>query len=426
MKKYLFIILLFTCTYVSGQGINSLLQTLKSNIHDTTRVKVYLQIAEIYGGDDLNNLQKYSRLGIDLCESKIASKISASEVEIYKYYLASHLNNLGFVNNQNKKPFLALHYFVSAIEIQKGLKKKGDLPSSLINLGYLYEEYGDTKRALQTFSEALETSGKMADYAMVCEATYALGRFYENKLDYKMAISYYKVGLKYAKLTKLNRKIVESYNDLAFAYNQASEIKSSGEFCEKALEYESDTSLKMQIANTLSVYANVLQLNGELEKAHATYKRCQDILKELNDLAGLATALKGEARLYFKHKDYKNALKKANEAFDYAQQSESLPNIRDEAKALCMIYGRMESKDSAQYCQLYSLMNDSLLKMKTIKDSAFAIMRRDYEAYEKNNALKTTDVAKNKSKPTYNLLILSGILIMTIGAFTFWLKMKRK
>ncbi len=430
MKNSIILFSLLLCNFGFAQSTDSLKQILKGNIHDTTRVKVYLQIAEATSEDQMEEIIKYTLLGKELDEKNLSNKLSEKLKIFYLHNLANQLNNLGWVNNQKHKLFLAYDYHRRAISILREIGHKDDLATGLFNLGTIYSNHHDADNALALYKESLEMLGNSNDGAFKWGVLYSIAYAYEEKKDYKQAIQYFEQALAIAKESHEEAGELMILNELVYSCNEIKDTTSSLKYCEAALTYRGRDEFKSQIANTLSLYARILELKKNFVQADKAYEQSKKLLKENGEEWQLATLLRNQAYLNYRKNNVKVALKYGLEALSYSKRFRNNSGIRDDAKLLVKIYTKLGNKDSVVMQQLFLQMEDSVNLMRAEQDSAFAKYKREYKAYDEKQATEKLKENKNdsdqqKEKAPMILYIISGVVLVLVCIFLIIKKRKK-
>ena len=224
----------------------------------------------------------------------ILRKLDEKSQKIHLSDVAMTLNNLGILHSRLKEYPKALIEFEEALQIRKNLAKEipkiylPDVAKTLSSLGSLYLSIYEYPKALTAFEEALNIYEKLDEKTHLYSLIAILGKIsitcnYLN--DYVTAIKYTYICndllLTYQKQINYKPVLIENYGNLTWYYLFTKEYAKSEQFARQALELDSASFAKINLAHALL-------FQNRFSEAEAIYKELskftQLILDDLETL----------------------------------------------------------------------------------------------------------------------------------------------
>lgn len=119
--------------------------------------------------------------------------------------IASNLNNLGVIAQEQGDLKQAVTYFQEALAVNQGLQAPAGLCETLNNLGLAYQSQGRPREAEAAYLEALEKARQLPPGPLLALSLTHLGDVARAHHDYMLALNYYHQALKVDEAAKDHR-----------------------------------------------------------------------------------------------------------------------------------------------------------------------------------------------------------------------------
>jgi serine phosphatase RsbU (regulator of sigma subunit)/tetratricopeptide (TPR) repeat protein len=279
-RKYLVLLFLLLFSSYSSEAQNAYVDSLKSvlsnSIEDTTRARIYIDLAEYIVEE--SEWTFYNKKALELADAKLES----AKKEERKYYLKIKANAVGnegyyFDDHGNRK--MALEKYFESLRLYKRSGEISGQASILSNIGVLLTDQGDYTEALDYLNQALKLK-KRYEPENVSKNYLNLGVAYENKGDTSKAINHYQKALKAAIKVDDHEDIATAYNNIGSYYYYRKDFKLAVDYLRRAVsEYE----LVGDGAGTAWALANIGSIKyqlGEIDSAYYYSKKAELIAEE--------------------------------------------------------------------------------------------------------------------------------------------------
>lgn len=381
MKRWLvYLFCLLSVQMLSAQDqikIDSLQVKLSNSTEDTTKVKILLELANIYGRTDFLKA---------LHNAKEALEIS-NNIENKIYLVRSHIaigTNFIFLGNYDE----AMKNLLQSLKIAQTNNFKLEELIAFTSLGIVQDRIHKFDNALKFYFEALNIyndcsqHGKPIIEIKGIQGLYNnIGNIYLSKDDLDTAEKYYLKGLALAEQKNDNINIGVICNNLGKLYIQ----------------------------------------RKNYQKAYAYLIQSLDARKQINDKSGIAKS-------YNFLSDYYRATNQLDEARDYAKKALVLGTeineqvtIQTSALFLYEIYKKLGQLDKAlEYHELFKQVSDSLLNDNKIEEATRLQLQYEYDILEKEREAKQQIV-----RYTYIIVLSTLVLGLVILGLLFFLSKSR-
>ena len=422
----LVIVLLLGWTVGFGQNklIDSLENQLSKNIHDTTRVRLLLDLADAYTFSDFGKSTQYA---------KEASELAIKTDDLRLKYKA----------NQQ----LALSYslegdYTSALKHETlGLQQAivlGDSTSiglSHSNVGNYYYEIGEYDEAYFYLTKAYKIlqnfSRNSTDSLYMNIALHNVGRVFKELGQYEVALRH----------LWLSKKVSEKIKDLEgnpYSYDEIGDVKlRMGEY-DSALHYltlslsegkkimavNSLTSIRELQPKTYSKIAKTYLLKGDYSKAFTYYDSTYKIHELTGNKFGIAEVELGRGSVYLKQEKYDEAMRYIEKAVSLAKEINARVLEISCYKQLSTLWEKKgDYKKSLEYFKQFKVLDDSLfsneMQQKLLRDQIrFETETRDDQIAALTRVEEIQKSELRKTEFIRNILVvvvaLTAILLFTV------------
>ncbi|MBC7695103.1 MAG: tetratricopeptide repeat protein [Burkholderiales bacterium] len=370
-----------------------------------------------------------------LCEKNIKLKTNQNVTRIfYLKYLASTLNNIGYLFNMQGNTMKALIFFKKSLLLQEEIKDQKGIAESLNNIGVIYQNQSDIPRALECYHRSLRIQENIKDKSGIASSLNNIGAIYQNQNEHTKALDFFTKSL----------KLQEEVNDLiglAYTLNNIGRIYDAKYDFQKALEYHyrslavrKKINDKGGIANSLNNIGAIFHKQAEknnvnkdslLQKALEYHQASLKEQREIEDKKGVAYSLNSIAAAQFQLNQINLAEQNAMSSLKLAQELGYPLSITNASMLLSKIYFKGAKYKKAYEMQvLYKQMEDSLNNESNRKAGIQKSLQYVYEKKTVADSMRVTEerkifVVKIKQEKTLRLALYAGITL--IGIFSIFM-----
>jgi len=188
-----------------------------------------------------------------------ASNICQQENNIIGLFHA--INNIGLLYTQKEDNVRALTFFMKALEINKKLQNKSELPSNIFNIAVTLQNLNRFKESIEYFNELMKMAQEASDLKLLLKCYSYLASGYEKMGISEKAFEYYE------KFDALDRKVKkDEIENVKTAADQKVNVVTAEKMATE-LKLDKTTTTLHQTADSLSVtqqLAKERQMQNEL------------------------------------------------------------------------------------------------------------------------------------------------------------------
>ena len=262
-------ILFLACVTLSSQ--DSILQVLKTEIDDTTRIDLLGELSNNYLNINIDSSIMYAQKAVE-----IAEKISDTERKAYM------LKQIGIGYYYQGEFVPTLDFWQSSLKEFESINHPKGISNMLSNIGSVYNSTGDYITSIDYHLRTIRIAEEHDDQFRIATALQNLGAAYSNMSEYKKAEEYYVEAL--AKCEELDYK----------------------------------KGIATITMNLSEVYRNI----NEFDKASQNMAIAKEIFEEMND-PSLPEVLIASSDLLLKRGNYNQSIVEAKRGFDIASENKS-------------------------------------------------------------------------------------------------------
>lgn len=433
-------IIIFLFTILSGscisQDIDSLKQALKIATHDSTRCHILDQMIETEADDNI--WPTYNDQLKTLCEKNLKNVTSTNKKEyasrlFYIKYLASSLNNIGYLYNMQGNTTKALEYFQKSLLLQEEINDQKGIAESLNNMGVIYQNQSDIPKALECYHRSLRIQENIKDKSGIASSLNNIGAIYQNQNEVSKALEFFKKSLRIQE--EINDQIGLAYtlNNMGRIYDAQNNFNKALEYHRRSLKVRKEINDKGGIANSLNNIGAIYQKQSDffsreikpdndtlLLKALEYHQVSLKAQEEIEDKKGMAYSLNSIAAAQFKLKKTGLAMKNASHSLEISKELGYPISISNASMLLSKIFREQGNYKAAYEMQvLYKQMSDSLNNENNRKASIQKSLQYVYEKKTVADSMRVMEERKIfevqiKQEKTQRMALYIGISLTGI------------
>lgn len=417
MRIIKYIVLLFSLTAFSnttkaqddGSYVDSLKLALKNTKQDSTRIKLRYQIgaaAEIF------RIGYWDSLITDINSIK---KSKPKQTVFYSGYLASSLNNLGYIHKDNGNLVRSKACYSKSIAVREELLKllvnpteqkdqKQEIAWTFNNLAFVFELMGDFHAAVEAQLKSLSVYIEINDSEGASMCYNNLGSKFSAMGDIPKGLEYYYKALKIEEQNNDKHAMAVCMSNLGILYQMQGNKDKGIELFNKALKLHEELKDKKGIASVLHNIAGIMDDQGDGSEALPYYLKSLKLKEETHDKPSAAYTLNNLGTIYCKQNKF-------DEGINYFKKSLAIREAINDAQGtsftlayLADAYSKTNKDKLAMELGLKSLQISREIKIPVnLKTSAAALKSIYKKAGQFSKALEMYELEIQMSDSIMNL-----------------------
>lgn len=350
----------------------------------------------------------------------------------YQAGIGALYNTYGCIFYNNSEYDSALYYFEKSLVIRENVKDGIGVVKALNNIGSIDYALGDYKKGLEYLEKGLKKESELG----IKEGTYIsinnIGFIYTGLKLYRKSFYYFKKAEKVNKESNDVQSLVYTYDGMATAYQYLKIPDSALIFATKSLQLAESVNDIYSMAysfNSIGILYNekkqYTKAKEYFDKALSVNKKIHDERLELSVYGNLATAMMGSNQPDEAYKYAEKVIdleKKFNIKTDRMEISELLSSFfykkKDYENAYLYLKDFNQYKDSLYNTDITNQISELQTKYDTEKKE------KENELLQKENELKNKEIDKHKTTRNYLVGIIALFVVIIIGAFFAYRKIK--
>lgn len=357
----------------SSREIDSLENIISQAIADTTRIKAFTKLGDLYAFKDFTKSLQYSTSAIELADKTKHYKLkqrAAQKLALNYYYKGDYTNAL-------KSESIGLQGAISS-------KDSVSIARSHNNIGNYYYELGEYDEAYYFLSYAYKvlkrTARNQNDSTTANISLHNLGRVFKE-------LGQYEIALKHLKASRNNSKLLEDKEGEPYSLDEIGDVKLRMEEYDSALHYlnlsvtEANkllkdgglTTLREDQSKTFSKIAKAHLGKKEYSKALAYYDSTFNLHNQASNKFGIAEVELGRATVYQQQGKTEDAMAYTTKALSLAKEIKARVIEVSCYKLLTALWeAKGDDKKALSYFKQFHALEDSLysneIQQKILRD----------------------------------------------------------
>ncbi len=399
MQKFYFLIVLvvsqLTVIAQNASSLARLLQKLQTAKEDSSKVQLYLKIANEYNLKEPVTANKYYVNAYEL-----SKKIKYSGGIYSSYFkIVDNLNRAGKYKASQK-------IINEIIELAKNERNETALANAFLNAGILHSQMQDFEIAVNYLEQGKEIFARIGDENSEGKVSDILQFHWMNMHQYHKAIKYGKEAVAKLEHTKNYERLTDTYNNLGLNYIYIEKYDSAKFFLEKAEKLAQQTG-------DMAIHVNYNLNHAFINLRQGNFAPMKSYLDKALLLSKQNKFLEFEGLAFYGLAEYFLSKKETNTAKKYADSSRYIAN-RNKSRYLKqklfpmlsnLALATNDAKGSIRYKVMHELLTDSVLNETVLRNTIS--MEKKYETQNKVSQIQLQQ-AQLKQKTTLNYLLIAG------------------
>jgi signal transduction histidine kinase len=400
-------------TTQAQQQIDSLENTLKKNIPDSTRIEVLIRLSDEY---------QYIAFPKSMQYAEEALKI-ANEKNLLKEKIQTH-QAVGSLHTIAGDYTTALKYDNLAMQMCLPINDSANLARSYNLVANDYYDLGEYDEAYFYFTSSYRISSAMHDSLQMTVALHNVGRVFKELGQFDRAMNYFYISRNISRKIKDYVGIAYSYDEIGDVLLRKGSYDSAIIVLLQSLQKTKEQKEYVLEPRTLTKIANIYVFKGDYKTALAYYDSTDAFHLKTGNRFGTAEVELGRGLIYLRQKKYDEAQQFITKSATIAQEINARVleiQCYNQLSYLWELKG--DYKKSLTYFKEYKQLEDSLFSQETQ-----AKLLRDqirFETESKDSQIAVLSMQKNiqqnelkKQEFVRNILVvvmaLSVILLVTV------------
>jgi serine phosphatase RsbU (regulator of sigma subunit)/Tfp pilus assembly protein PilF len=418
-------------TRAQRHKIDSLIRKLRTELHDTDRVKTLEKLAYKFQYVSPDTSIILSTQGLEL-----TGKLEVPQ-PVKDRLSAGLLSNLGISNAMTGNYPEGLAFFSRSLALEEKLGRKSEMAGVLSNIGNIHSIRGEYSQALDKYYKALKIHETLKSENLMANCLQNMGVVYYQQKEYDKSLDHFYRALKVAEGLDNKRGLSSIVDNIGNVYQTQAELpnttfKEKRELFNRALKMHlrsldiaKDLGEKVDYASCLGNIANLYRNMEDYPKAFTNYNKAIQWAEEVGDKQTMATFIGNLGALYTVTKDYKKAETTLLKALEIAKEigvKEDQMKLHNYLQDLYTRTGKYQL--ALKHYKEFISTRDSVFSEDEKKKSIQAELDFEYakkEAVAKEKAVAAALVATTENRRQRNVILsVACILILTL-VFAFFL-----
>lgn len=417
MRPILLLIFVWLCIGAWAGNTDSLLQRLKTPLHDTDRVKTLSQLARQLENKDPEGSRNYYRQCISLA---LKGK--------YTQLLGRAYNSYGSYFLRHDQYDSALRFFSTALPL---LIETNDTLGIIYvekNAGTIHFFSANYNKALESYFNCLKYAEKLDNVKELGASLGNIGNVYKEQGKYKEALDFFNRSKKYM-LQLSGAKLATNYINTGNVYYEMGKQKKSMALYDSALSFYTlaesillsgeDSSILGMLYNNIG---NIFTDKNQYQQALMLYKKALLIRERISDFEQIGVLYENISSCYIEMNEDHLAEESIKKGLQYAENSRSYNEMSQLYRDYATVFERKKDfRNAYKYHILFKQYADSILNGDNIEKRKELEMNFAFEKEREQKKLEETakEVLRQEEKKRsaiYMGITFAGLVIAILIA----------
>lgn len=395
------------------QDLDSLQKALKSNLPDSSRVRLLIRLAALNQYSDYTSSARYTEDAVELAE-----KLDDPALKVLAY------QNKAFMLTSSGDHSAAIRFDNLSLENDIILKDSAKISRDYNNIGNDYYELGEYDDSFFYFTQSHRVAVAVRDTFRMLVAYHNVGRVFKELGQYERALDHLNLAKRMSEKHKDEEGIAYAYDEIGDVQLRKNEYDSAQLSLNKALEIIHKLKVNQLEPKVHSKLATIYLRRGDFAKAKAHYDSAYALHARANDRFGMAEVELGRGLVFTKEGDYEQALIKIENSLTVAKQLNArvleikcfnqlsiLWEMKGDFKKSLAYYKQFKQLEDTLFSQEMQgkLLRDQLRFETESRDSQIATLSR--QQADQKDEIKKQEFVRNI---LVVVMALSVILLVTV------------
>ena len=343
MKRILAVVLMTCCGHLlyAANPQDSLQNILKSDISDSTRLRVLNELSFQTSEKNLSLSLEYADEGLKLADQlqdrvqkrqllhlKALAHYKLGNYDMTLYFfrqvlsmfeqdndqwgISRMLNNLGILYSDLDQHEMSLKYYEKSLSIKTQLNDSSTIPSTLCNIGFVHLKLKDPEKAKSYFKESLRMDQRMNNKKELAYSHESLGQAYTQEQNYDSALYCFNKSLELLQQEDSRYDQTAVLNRMAEVYLKKDMPEEAIQRLDTAVLFGEKIEARLRLKDSYALLAEAYSLLEDYKEAyhyHQKYIALKDSifndenLKKISDIESAYQIQKREKEIELLRKD---------------------------------------------------------------------------------------------------------------------------
>ena len=407
---------------ISHAQTDALRNELKEAKHDSTRLRIYLAIAQQQTNNNLDSTYLYA----DKAEQLAKQMNDPKGVADARYQRAYAV----FYGGDGDS---ALHMYDRLLKDYRALGDSGSVAAVYNKAGFIYRDRGDRIKALKNYQAALAANLNNQNIAEAANSYLNIGLIHHDQEEYESALSYELQALALYQQTSDINRTCNALLRIGNVYGDMKDDTTSLRYYQQALGMAQEAQSNRLVAIALNNMAGVYSRWGDHSRALSLYWQALDMRKAIGDLNGICLILNNVGEEYLELNKLDSSRYFYEQSYQIADSIDYKDMLMSNALGFAMIYKEKGDFETSldwyvKYHKLYEEINkeENKKEIARLNQTLEAEERtRELEHMAQQKILDDAALAQQTTKFWFLAGILGVVALLAVFIFANYRKTRR-
>lgn len=246
--------------------------------------------------------------------------------------IAKAYNMLGSLEWQLTHYDAALGYYGQARDLCRANNLTKGEAGVLNNMSLIYIVKGQYNKALDMLNQSLMIKEQLNDSLGIANTYLNIGTVYETQDKKDLSIAYFQKAVTMYRKLHSPIELAKALNNLGEVYTKTKDYETALQYCIEALQIRRAENDRYNIAASYATISGIYRSKRNFARAHENINFAISAFQELGQKQDEADMIARKGRIFFKEKNYTDALAHFSRAYDMAERIEYVSLMEECAK----------------------------------------------------------------------------------------------